>query len=135
MNITLKTTKNIPLEAILNLYRANHWSSADKPEQLYQALLNSTDLVSAWDGDLLVGLGNSLSDGHLVVYFPHLSVLPDYQGKGVGSLIMAHFAKKYGHFHQQVLVADGQAVDFYAKCGFVKAGHTQAMWIYQGNEH
>ena len=82
-----------------------------------------------------MGLGNAISDGHLVVYYPHLLVLPDYQGKGVGSLILARMQEKYGGLHQQMLVADGKAVDFYRKHGFSKAGETQAMWIYQGSEH
>ena len=40
-----------------------------------------------------------------------------------------------GNFHQQMLTADERAIDFYQKCGFKKAGSTQSMWIYQGDEH
>lgn len=135
MSISIKNTKNIPQEKIIALYKANHWSSAEKPDKLYKGLLNSTTLLSAWDGDKLVGLGNALSDGHLVVYYPHLSVHPDYQGKGIGGMIMEAFKEIYGDFHQQVLVADGKAIDFYKKCGFVRGGKTEPMWIYQGDEH
>jgi GNAT superfamily N-acetyltransferase len=31
-----------------------------------------------------VGLGNAISDGALVVYYPHMLVLPEYQGRGIG---------------------------------------------------
>ncbi|PHN02633.1 GNAT family N-acetyltransferase [Flavilitoribacter nigricans] len=134
-NIQIKETRSIPGEAILALYRANHWSSADKPEQLLPALANSHRLISAWDGDQLVGLGNAISDGHLVVYFPHLVVLPDYQGRGIGRMIMDRMAVHYGDFHQQQLVADGGSVTFYEKCGFRRSGDTVPMWIYGGNEH
>lgn len=75
----------LPLESVLSLYRANEWSSAEKPELLHKALLASHSLVIAWDGDKLVGLGNAISDGHLVVYYPHLLVLPEYQGRGIGT--------------------------------------------------
>jgi GNAT superfamily N-acetyltransferase len=102
---------------------------------LYQALLHSHSLVTAWVGEQLVGLGNALSDGYLVVYYPHLLVHPDYQGKGIGKMIMDKLSGKYSHFHQQILVSDGKTVGFYQKCNFMKAGETQAMWIYQGNEH
>lgn len=133
--IQIKETKSIPAEAILALYRANKWSSADKPEQLLPGLANAHRLISAWDGDLLVGLGNAISDGHLVVYYPHLVVLPTYQGKGIGRMIMERMAEHYGDFHQQQLVADGKSVAFYEKCGFSRSGDTVPMWIFSGNEH
>lgn len=60
---------------------------------------------------------------------------PDYHAKGVGKLILARFQEKYGSFHQQILVAEGNAIEFYKKQGFVKAADTQSMWIYKGNDH
>jgi GNAT superfamily N-acetyltransferase len=135
MDIEIKETKEINIEKIIKLYKANKWSSAKKPDLLYKALMNSDSLITAWDGDRLVGLGNAISDGYLVVYYPHLLVHPDYQGKGIGKIIVDRFQKKYGNFHQQMLTADGKAIDFYRKCGFEKAGSTQSMWIYQGDDH
>jgi len=135
MDIEIKETKEINKEKIIKLYKANKWSSAEKPDLLYKALMNSDSLITAWDGNRLVGLGNAISDGYLVVYYPHLLVHPDYQGKGIGRMIVDKFQKKYGNFHQQLLTADGKAIDFYRKCGFEKAGSTQSMWIYQGDEH
>ena len=29
----------------------------------------------------------------------------------------------------------GQAIDFYRKCGFSRAGKTEPMWIYAGHDH
>jgi len=135
MDIVIKETKEINKEKIIELYKVNKWSSAEKPDLLYKALINSNSLITAWDGNRLVGLGNAISDGYLVVYYPHLLVHPDYQGKGIGKMIVDKFQKKYGNFHQQLLTADGKAIDFYRKCGFEKAGSTQSMWIYQGDEH
>lgn len=135
MDVEIKETKEINKEKIIKLYKANKWSSAEKPDLLYKALMNSDSLITAWDGNRLVGLGNAISDGYLVVYYPHLLVHPDYQGKGIGKMIVDKFQNKYGNFHQQLLTADGRAIDFYRKCGFEKAGSTQSMWIYQGDEH
>ena len=127
--------RKLPLESVLALYRANKWSSAQKPELLHKALLASDSLVTAWDGTRLIGLGNAISDGYLVVYYPHLLVLPDYQGRGIGTELMRRLMARYERFHQHMLVADGRAVDFYRKCGFERAGTTEPMWVYAGHDH
>ncbi len=135
MSIEIKETKELAQAEIIALYESVDWSSAKKPHKLYQALLHSHSLLTAWDGDRLIGLGNAISDGFLVVYYAHLVVHPDYQGKGVGRMIVERFQEKYGDFHQQILVADGGSIQFYQKCGFERAGQTEPMWIYQGDEH
>lgn len=135
MQIKISEKRDINTEQLISLYKANGWSSAEKPIELKNALLHSHSLVTAWDNDKLVGLGNAISDGYLVVYYPHLLVHPDYQGKGIGQIIIDRFQKKYKNFHMQMLTADGRAIDFYKKNGFEKAGETVPMWIYKGNEH
>ena len=65
-----------------------------------------------------------MKEWELWFYYPHLLVHPDYQGKGIGRIIVDRFQKKYGNFHQQMLTSDGKAIDFYRKCGFEIAGST-----------
>jgi len=125
----------ITTEEVLEIYKANHWSSAEKPDELMAALRNSHSLVTARVAGKLVGLGNAISDGHLVVYFPHMLVHPDFQGKGIGRKMMSAMLIKYASFHQQMLTADGKAIEFYESLGFVRAGNTEPMWIYAGTEH
>lgn len=134
-NISIREDKHLDQDQVIALYSLNHWSAADKPTALMQALKNAHMLVTAWDREKLVGLGNAISDGYLVVYYPHLLVHPAYQGMGIGKMIMERFQAKYEGFHQQILVADGKAVQFYEKCGFERAGQTTPMWIYAGNDH
>ena len=118
-SIRYDETRHLPIEDVLTLYRANGWSSAERPELLHKALLASHSLVTAWDSNKLVGLGNAISDGYLVVYYPHLLVLPEYQGRGIGKRLMQILMARYVGFHQHMLVADGAALEFYRKCGFV----------------
>lgn len=127
--------RDLPMEQVVVLYRANQWTAAEKPALLQTALANSHSLVTAWKDNLLVGLGNAISDGSLVVYYPHLLVLPDHQGKGIGTEIMRRLLEKYRGFHQHMLVADGKAIEFYRKRGFTRAGTTEPMWIYAGRDH
>lgn len=134
MSIEIKETKQLPLHQVVALYRSNKWSAGDKPQKLEKALQKVDTLITAWDGERLVGLGSALTDGYLVVYYPHLLVHPSYQGKGIGSSIMQRMQKYYAGFHQQILVAQIGAVSFYEKCGFEKADMTIPMWIYSGDD-
>ncbi len=134
-SIKYSDNRKFPLDAVLRLYSANEWSSAGKPAELRDALINSHSLLTAWDDGRLVGLGNAISDGHLVVYYPHLLVDPDYQRQGIGTELMKRLMANYEGFHQHVLIADGRAIEFYAKCGFTRAGRTEPMWIYSGDDH
>lgn len=137
MNATIhyRDTRELSRREVVALYRANEWSSALKPARLLRGLLGSHSLVTAWDDERLVGLGNAISDGHLVVYYPHLLVHPDYQRRGIGGELMRRLLKRYRGFHQQVILADARALEFYRKLGFERAGRTSPMWIYAGLDH
>lgn len=135
MPIKISAAKTITLDQVLPLYKANFWSASEKPDELLAALRNSHALITAWDNTRLVGLGNAISDGHLVVYYPHLLVLPHYHGQGIGRKIMDRLQQLYQDFHMQMLTVDADAIEFYQKMGFEKAGQTQPMWIYAGGEH
>lgn len=122
-------------EELFFLYSANKWSSAQKLEALQLAMQNSHSLVVAYHEDKLIGLGNAISDGSLVVYFPHLLVHPEYQKLGIGTKIMDVLLDKYKDFHQKMIVADDNAIGFYKDKGFVIAENTSSMWIYEGGDH
>lgn len=126
---------SVARDEVVDLYRANAWSSADKPDELLAALRGSHSLVTARTGGRLVGVGNAISDGHLVVYFPHMLVHPDSHRMGIGRLMMRAMLEHYQHFHQLMLTADGDAVQFYESLGFARAGRTVSMWVYSGTDH
>ena len=135
MQIKISLNDHIEEKEVVAIYQANQWSSAKKPKRLLAALRNSHCLVTARISGILVGIANAISDGHLVVYYPHMLVDPKYQGQGVGRKMMAAMQSKYAGFHQQMLTADIDAVDFYKAMGFERAGKTEPMWIYAGNDH
>lgn len=134
-DIELRDDKDLPREKVLALYRANEWSSAEKPDALMNHIHESHSVVTAWEQGELVGLGNVMSDGQLVAYYSHLLVMPERHGQGVGTLIAKRLMDRYRDFHQQVLLADGRSTEFYRRLGFAPAGSTQSMWIFQGDEH
>jgi GNAT superfamily N-acetyltransferase len=135
MQATISLSDSIEADEVVALYKANAWSSAEKPVQLLAALRNAHSLATARIDGELVGLANAISDGHLVVYFPHMLVHPRHQRRGIGRQLMQALLTRYEGFHQLMLTADGDATPFYEAMGFTRAGKTTPMWIYAGTEH
>lgn len=132
--VELRDHAILPRNQVLELYTECGWSSAAKPDQLLTALANSHTVISAWCSETLVGLGNAISDGALVVYYPHLLVRPAFQRRGIGRRIIKALQSHYVGYHQQVLLAVKDAVDFYQECGFQKASSVEPMWIYDDSD-
>ena len=62
--IEISLSDAINTEEVVDLYKANQWSSAEKPDELLAALRNSHSLVTARRAGKLIGIGNAISDGH-----------------------------------------------------------------------
>ena len=135
MQASVSLTDAVAEPEVIAIYAANGWSAAEKPKQLLSGLRNSHSLATARVAGRLVGLGNAISDGHLVVYFPHLIVHPDFQRRGIGRALVEGLLQRYSEFHQLMLTADGAAIQFYEALGFERAGKTVPMWIYAGADH
>ncbi|WP_423774388.1 GNAT family N-acetyltransferase [Bilophila wadsworthia] len=62
--------------------------SGQLPSRLYKALLHSSTVLTAWDGEKLVGLARVLDDSEMFAFIYYVLVNPDYQGRGIaGKLI------------------------------------------------
>jgi len=51
--IQYRDSRDFAIESVVALYRANEWSSAEKPDLLHRALLGSHSLFTAWHGERL----------------------------------------------------------------------------------
>ena len=63
--IQYRTDKNFEAEQLKELFSSVNWLSANYSERLVKALYNSSTVISAWDGEKLIGLINALDDGEL----------------------------------------------------------------------
>lgn len=88
MNIHIQMDDFVTESEVIDLYSANKWSSAEKSEQFMAARSNSHSLVTAGVEKRSVGLGNAISDGYLVVYYPHMLVHPEFHRRGIGKQMM-----------------------------------------------
>jgi len=115
---------NIPKEEdIIELYNSVGWGHTKSPQALFDAIKNSSYVITAWENKNLIGLGRAISDETITVYFPDLLIKPDWQRKGIGTKIMQMLLFKYGHLHNQVLIAeDEKAIKFYKRLNFKNEG-------------
>lgn len=129
MMIGYSNTKEFEKKQLQDLFLSVQWSSGDHPDQLQIALENSDKVISAWDGDHLVGLVNALSDGIMSAYFHYLLVRPEYQSRGIGKHLLLSILNEYRDFARKILIAYNERVSFYQKCGFEIGAGKSPMFI------
>jgi ribosomal protein S18 acetylase RimI-like enzyme len=84
-----------------------------------KAFENSYLRVFVFDGEKLIGTGRAISDGVYQAGIYDITVLPEYQGKGVARTIMEELHKGLDGFNV-ILYARPTAVNFYKKLGYSK---------------
>ncbi len=129
MNIKYKTTKDFTNVELEDLFLSVQWSSGKYPDKLVVAMKNSDSVISAWDGNNLIGLINALSDGIMTAYFHYLLVKPDYQSKGVGKALVQRMLENYRSYARKIVIAYDEEIIFYQKCGFSVGENTSPMFI------
>jgi GNAT superfamily N-acetyltransferase len=98
------------------------WGKPLTPEQHYRILQNSEYLVIASDPEKkrVVGFINALSERVHFAFIPMLEVLPEYQGKGIGTELMKRLLEQVTHLGCIDLSCDENLQRFYEKFGMVR---------------
>ena len=78
-----RPSATVSLEQVQELFLSINWVSGNYPERLYRALMNSSTVLTVWDGERLVGLIRVLDDTAMLAQIHYVIVHPDYQGKGI----------------------------------------------------
>jgi ribosomal protein S18 acetylase RimI-like enzyme len=95
------------------------WPNPPSPET-HLRLLRGSDLVElAIDSEhqQVVGYITAITDGVLCAYIPMLEVLPDYQGRGIGSELPRRVLERLSHLYIIDLLCDADLQGFYARAG------------------
>lgn len=114
--------KDLPLEQLHELFISVGWSgSGELPDELREGFIrpwiHSTLVISAWDGDRLVGAVRVLSDTIFRSVIYDLLVAPEYQRNGIGSELVR---KCLEHFPGSgwLVCTEGETPYFYKTLGF-----------------
>lgn len=130
--IDYRTGNDLDLDQVIALYRSSTLGErrpVDERERMRQMLERANLVVTAWDGDQLVGIARSLSDFAYCTYLSDLAVDLAYQRRGIGKELMRR-TQALGGRATVLLFAAPAAVDYYPKVGF-SAG---SGWLLRENE-
>lgn len=132
MVIEYKDGVPLTVEQAVDVYKRSTLGErrpVDKPDT-FQAMLDHADvLITAWDGDKLVGVCRTLTDFAYVAYLADLAVDEAYQHQGIGKRMVEITQARLGPDCMVVLLAAPAANDYYPKIGFT---HHPRAWIKTG---
>jgi ribosomal protein S18 acetylase RimI-like enzyme len=81
---------------------------------------HSNLIVTAWDGDTLIGISRSLTDLHYCCYLSDLAVRKEYQHQGIGKELVRVTKEHIGPGCMLLLLAAPTAMEYYPKIGMDK---------------
>lgn len=119
MRIIYTEEKIFTQEEVQELFLAVGWLSGQYPRRLYKALKNSSTVITAWDGNKLIGLVRVLDDSEMVAYMHYVLVNPDYQGQKIAATMIGMIKEKYKEYlYLEIMPEESKNAAFYQKFGF-----------------
>ena len=119
MQITYGETRAFTAKELEELFLSVKWESGNHPKLLQKAMRGYQTVLSARDGEKLVGLLCAMDDGAMTAYAHYLLVDPAYPGQGIGTHLVKMLKKKYRGYLRVALIAENAKIPFYKKNDFV----------------
>src|SRR5690606_456789 len=129
MSIEYKINEPITASQFVGLLKASTLAErrpVDDLDCMRGMISNSNLIVTAWDGDLLVGVARSVADFHYACYLSDLAVHLDYQRSGIGKVLQQLTQKQLGARCKLILIAAPAANSYYEHIGFT---NNQRCWV------
>ena len=98
------------------------WPAKPSQEQHLEILRGSDYVVLARDGDggRVVGFATAIGDGVLSAFIPLLEVLPEHQGRGIGTELVRRLLAQLEDFYMVDLVCDPELEPFYERFEMIR---------------
>ncbi len=129
MPIEYRIGNQLDIDQVIELYRASTLGErrpVDDRERMAAMLANANLVVTAWDGELLVGISRSVTDFAYATYLSDLAVRASHQRHGIGKELMRITQRQSGPKTTVILLAAPKAVNYYPYVGFTQH---QSAWI------
>lgn len=93
-----------------------------------RAFKNSFTVVFVFDDELLIGFGRAISDGEYQAAVYDVALAPEYQGKGIGKIIIQTITKNIPNCNFILYASPGKE-KFYEKENFKRMKTGMALFI------
>lgn len=121
MVISYKVNSKIEPHQLAKLFKESGIRRpAEDLNRLKNMIENADLLITAWDGDKLVGAARALTDYSYCCYLSDLAVLKEYQHNGIGQDLVNEIEKQIGEECNLILLSAPESMDYYPKLGFEK---------------
>jgi len=130
--IQYKKNVSLDLDQFIALYRSSTLAErrpADDRQIMRQMMENADLIITAWEGDDLVGISRTLTDFGYVAYLADLAVAKSHQQQGIGKRLVQETQAALGSKCMVVLLSAPDANDFYPHIGF---DHHPRAWVLPG---
>lgn len=121
MDITYQINTPITADQFIELLKQSTLAERRPVDvrQCMEGMVNNSNLmVTAWDGEKLVGIARSMSDFHYACYLSDLAVHKEYQKRGIGKQLQRLTQQELGEQCKLILVAAPDANEYYGHIGF-----------------
>lgn len=132
--ITYRVGNDLDLDAVIELYRASTLGQRRPIEdraRMASMLRNANLVITAWDGELMVGISRSVSDFSYATYLSDLAVRQSHQRAGIGRELIRRTQMAGGPQATIILLSAPAAVQYYPRIGFTH--HPQA-WLLEPDD-
>lgn len=107
-----------PITAIIEVYNDSGINRPTKDKARIEKMYKNANLViTAWDGEQLIGIARSLTDFCYCCYLSDLAVKKAYQKQGIGKQLIALTKEEIGEDAMLLLLSAASAMDYYPKIG------------------
>jgi GNAT superfamily N-acetyltransferase len=131
--ITYRQGNDLDLDQVIGLYRVSTLGErrpVDDRERMAAMLQNANLVITAWDGERLVGISRALTDFVYVTYLSDLAVHLDYQRQGIGKELIRRTQGACDPRTRLLLLSAPAAEPYYPHIGFTH--HPQAWMLNPG---
>jgi len=119
--IIYKSNETITAEQLSQVFRISGIKRpVDDLPRLQKMLDNGDILITAWDGDQLVGIARSITDYSYCCYLSDLAVNKSYQSLGIGKELVRQTQLQISEEVALILLSSPIAMEFYPHIGFQK---------------
>ena len=132
--ILYRTGNDVDLDELIDVYvdsTLGERRPVEDRERMARMLDEANLVITAWDGELMVGVSRSITDWVYCTYLSDLAVRLGYQARGIGKELI-RLTRLAAPDSSVILLAAPKAVGYYPKIGMNR--HDSAWVLWPGEE-